>query len=108
MGKIAQEFYCNDCDGFILVKLNINLNRRITVKCPNCGHQHPRSIKDGVIYESATGINGQEIDEIMPTKAAYSKTSILATKSSRDGITPTTQVSPEIMARWVERFGARV
>jgi hypothetical protein len=107
MSKIAQEFYCNDCDGYILVKLNISLNRRIQVKCPSCGRLHPRAVKEGLIVESYHDTTG-DTENIVPTKAAYSKTSLLDTRASRGGVTPDNKIAPEVMARWVERFGARV
>lgn len=70
MERVWQEFYCNDCHGYIRLKLNMVLNYSVVVVCPNCDRKHPRVIKDGRIYE---GGNGRTADEICPPKAAYSK-----------------------------------
>lgn len=83
MDKVFQEFYCNDCNGYIRFKLNQSLNRSIVVVCPNCGRQHPRSIKNGLVYEGGDSNNKEEI---CPPTSAYSKTAILASKYARDAI----------------------
>ena len=69
--KIWQEFYCNDFDGYINIKINIAINQAVRVVCPSCGRLHPRKIKDGQIYEG--GKEGQG-EELLPPKSAYSKT----------------------------------
>ena len=107
MAKIVQEFHCNDCVGYFRVKLNMALNHSVDVVCPNCGHHHPRIIKDGVIFEGSR--NGGE--EICPPKSAYSKTSIFEKAHHERGgkIVPSeAEISPEIKHRWFERFGLRV
>lgn len=70
MDRVWQEFYCNDCHGYILVKLNMALNHSVEVKCPNCGRKHPRTIRNGVIAEDVA--RGTP-EEICPPKSAYSK-----------------------------------
>lgn len=49
MARETFEFYCNDCIGWFLVNLNIAKRGDILVVCPNCAHEHPRSIADGKI-----------------------------------------------------------
>lgn len=87
MDKITQEFYCNDCDGYFRVKLNMALNRRVEIVCPNCKHHHPRGIKDGRIVE-AYSPRDASTEEICPPKSAYSKESIAIKmmKNARDGV----------------------
>ena len=72
--KVTQEFYCNGCDGYFRVRLNIALDRNVVVVCPNCGHRHARGIKKGVIIE-AYG-KGDNDEEIWPPRSAYSKESL--------------------------------
>ncbi len=105
MSKVAQEFYCNDCDGYVRLKLNMALNQRVRVVCPNCGHQHPRELRDGVIYEC---YHSADAETICPPKSSYSKTSLLAPKHSREGVRIDDQTSPELRLLWFERFGTRV
>jgi len=73
--RIYQEFYCNDCTGYFGVKLNIALNYSVVVVCPNCGRKHPRTIKDGHIFEDTYCPRGREkyVEEIVPPPSAYHK-----------------------------------
>jgi hypothetical protein len=95
MAKRLFEFYCNDCNGWILVNLNEDLRGEFTILCPECGRKHPRRIENGEMmmpqgYEIRTppGVKvGMSIvrnnkeqnndDVIVPMKSAYSKTSRL-------------------------------
>lgn len=73
--RVLQEFYCNDCDGYIVIKLNMAINRRIDLHCPNCNRRHPRVVDNGQIFErggSNTAVSG-EVEVIRPMKSAYSK-----------------------------------
>jgi hypothetical protein len=73
--RIYQEFYCNDCNGYFGVKINIALNYSVVMVCPNCGRKHPRTIKDGKIFErtyEARG-GGRHEEEIVPPPSAYHK-----------------------------------
>lgn len=93
--RIPQEFYCNECDGYFLANLNVHLNIKVTVICPNCGHNHNRVIKNGVILESFESFNRHE--EIMCLKCTYQKTPYTSRmkKGARAG-------SP-LDDRWVEK-----
>jgi len=67
-----QEFYCGECVGYFMVKLNMALNYEVHIKCPKCGHEHRRVIKDGEIYEN--GRYQVDIKETVHTTiATYSK-----------------------------------
>ena len=46
MARAVYEFYCNDCDGWILLTLSEALRGRYMVECPNCHHRHPRTLND--------------------------------------------------------------
>jgi len=70
--RVWQEFYCNDCDGYIRIKLNMSLNFEIEVVCPECGRKHPRVIKDGQIFEKGSRF-AEYREEICPPKSAYHK-----------------------------------
>ena len=73
---IWQEFNCRKsgegCGGFILVRLNIALNRRITIICPSCKHEHERVINKGLIVDDThRGKKAQEV--FTPLMSAWSK-----------------------------------
>lgn len=88
MSRVSQEFYCGECNGYFVVRLNMAINHRVEIICPNCGHQHLRNIVDGVIYEKGR-YDGKAVEEIMPTKASYSKksrTEAMVNSAKRDGV----------------------
>jgi predicted RNA-binding Zn-ribbon protein involved in translation (DUF1610 family) len=73
MSSISQEFYCHECNGYFLVRLNMAINHEAEIICPNCGHEHRRCIIDGQIFEK--GRNSTAVKEkIRTTKVNYSKT----------------------------------
>lgn len=76
MSSVWQEIHCTKsgggCGGFILVKLDVSLNHRVTVICPKCQHQHQRCVKDGQIVEDGR-FTGEAKEELCPTIAAWSE-----------------------------------
>ena len=88
MGKILQEFYCGNCQGYFCVSLNTALNYEVEVRCPNCGHEHRRCIVDGVIFENGRFQTNVK-EKILVSKATYSKTPLTDTMKNsrkRDGV----------------------
>jgi len=71
-GRITQEFYCGECSGYFLVRLNMELNSVVMIRCPKCSHLHQRCINDGQIFEK--GRHQTSVKEnIRTTMATYSK-----------------------------------
>ena len=100
------EFFCNDCNGWIMLTLNPNLRGTFVVECPKCGRKHPRCFKDGQMkmppgYEdevkalkaerriSIERDGGDESgrDVIKPLMSAYSKESRLEKLRAELGFT---------------------
>jgi hypothetical protein len=91
MARRIFEFYCNDCDGWILVNLNEELRGSILVQCPACGRRHPRTLVNGELATPTFEVKiagkskvhivrgGSDLaDEvIVPMPSAYSKESRL-------------------------------
>lgn len=109
--RVWQEFYCNDCNGFFTVKINLALNQQILLCCPgpDCTRKHPRNIKNGIIYEGGREDHGEEI--IVP-KSAYSKKpltkAMLERYKPRGGVAITERdpmADAIIRDSWIERFG---
>lgn len=105
--RASQEFYCGECNGYFMVRLNMALNHEVHVKCPNCGHEHRRVVQDGIIYES--GRYGSDVKErVLTTIATYHKEPITermikahAKKQyagRRDGV----KMTSEQLERWAE------
>ena len=47
--EVRTEIYCHECNGYVRFTLDDSLNGNHIITCPNCGHEHCRVIKDGVI-----------------------------------------------------------
>ncbi len=103
MGRIAQEFYCGECQGYFLIQLNMALNMEVHIVCPNCGHEHRRCIKDGQIYENGR-YESKVKEEILCTRASYSKEPLTAKMKSpschrRDGVP---LLDEDMKQRWLQ------
>jgi hypothetical protein len=119
--KIWQEFYCNDCHGYIRLRLNVALSMDILVCCPGkdangnrCIRKHPRNIKNGRIVGDSHVNNAEEI---IPPPSAYSKTpwtkiavgSREAIEIEEKDIPPRDPALDAILREsWSERFMGRV
>lgn len=105
--RMSQEFYCGECEGYFLVRLNMALNHGILVCCPNCGHEHRRVIKDGVIYENGR-YDASVKEKVLTSKVTYHKEPVTETMKKahadrswggrRDGAT----MSNDQLMRWQE------
>ena len=77
MASVWQEIHCTGsgggCGGFVLVKLDVSLNRRVSLVCPKCQHKHRRAIKDGQVVEEGR-FAGDEQEDLCPTIASWSET----------------------------------
>ena len=71
-----QEFYCTKsgggCGGYIMFPLNNQVNGVVEVVCPNCGHKHQRTVKNGVLGDDGR-FDSNPIQQICPPKPAWSK-----------------------------------
>ena len=77
MERVWQEFYCRDgnggCGGYMMVKLSLAMNRVILVKCPKCGHEHQRSVINGVISLEGRD-NATPAETFTPLLSAWTET----------------------------------
>lgn len=85
------EFYCNDCDGWFRVNLNLEIDGDFLFVCPECAREHPRTVAKGELTMKTKidsrilsggeggrvrrGGNGKE--RILVPKSSYSKKSQL-------------------------------
>ena len=49
--KEKQELHCHECNRYVQFDIDMELNGNHVLNCPNCGHEHCRVVKDGVITE---------------------------------------------------------
>lgn len=114
-GYQVQEFHCNKCPGYVIVRLNMDLNRRVLLVCPMCGRRHQRQIRNGVLYDVNKFNDESNIEEIHVPKSAFSKkprTHAMEEASKRNGLWQTLRDgavidSPRslIEESWFDRYG---
>jgi hypothetical protein len=68
--RIHVEFYCQGCDHYIYIWLNLQLTGNHIMNCPNCGRKHYRAIKNGIITKDRYDKNLPDNHEIVATKSA--------------------------------------
>ena len=76
--NIAQEIFCHDCRKYVQFNIDTELDGNHVVICPNCGHEHCRVVKNGVI----TGDRWDSRNNTYAVSAStitYSSTSTYAT-----------------------------
>jgi predicted nucleic acid-binding Zn-ribbon protein len=72
MPRQLMEFQCTNCQKVFDFKLNTSLNGNYRIHCPNCGHIHYRTVKDGKITDQRFPENDSKIliEDIVPTKSS--------------------------------------
>lgn len=107
---VHQEFYCNECDGYFMVPLNMALNINVIVNCPNpdCRHQHRRHIRDGVLKDQHR--SGGTVQDILIPRSAYRKEPLhrKSRRYMRDGQVVSDPSRDLVQDRWSEIYGGRL
>lgn len=47
--RVMIEFYCQECDHYTYIRMNLSLSGNHIMNCPNCNHKHYRAVKKGII-----------------------------------------------------------
>ncbi len=96
--KIRSELWCHDCDNYVQFTLDDELNGNHLIKCPKCGHEHCRVIKDGkVTSDRWDSRNGQRQQIFYAANISYSSSS---TEITYDSNTTTTGGSSYLYSSW--------
>ena len=48
----AQELYCHGCGRYVRFKLDLSINGKYRLRCPNCNHDHYRVVRNGRITDT--------------------------------------------------------
>lgn len=73
-----QELYCHDCGNYVQFDIDIEMNGNHILKCPKCGHEHCRVVKDGVITSDRWDSRNPN-DAIYATNITYTNVSTFTT-----------------------------
>ena len=103
MSKVTKEFLCTECHKYFDIKLNMSLDGNYRIHCPNCGHIHYRTIKQGTITDTRFPDNHESIliEDIYPMKSSCREFQKETIKDSEVGGSFMHQL-------WVEKFSAYV
>ena len=80
--KERQELYCHECGGYVQFNLDTEINGNHILKCPKCGHEHCRVVKDGKITGVRWDSKNNSRINIPPTYTNWSTQSTYDTTSS--------------------------
>ena len=74
---------CHVCNKMFIAELDFSINGDNIIECPNCGHEHYRTIKDGKITEArwdsskiVTRVKGKSVWKSNVIKARTSSVSV--------------------------------
>jgi hypothetical protein len=88
-----QELHCHDCNQYVQFDMDMSLNGNHVLNCPNCGHEHCRVVKDGIITsERWDQRNGTPI---WVTTASMTNTTVSTWDTSNAGTSLTIQVASD-------------
>jgi hypothetical protein len=76
-----QELWCHNCSRYVQFSVDLELDGRHIIKCPNCDHEHYRVVNKGVISEERWGSNNN-VPSFFATYLTSSTTSITASTST--------------------------
>jgi len=51
----SQELHCHNCNRYVQFEVDLELNGNYVLDCPNCGHKHYRTVRDGRITDQRWG-----------------------------------------------------
>lgn len=46
-----QELHCHNCNNYVQFNMDMEMDGNHVLKCPKCGHEHCRVVKNGVITD---------------------------------------------------------
>lgn len=66
-----QEFKCNKCPGFWVLRLHRKMQGKVLLVCPKCGRRHQRDVIEGVIKDVGKQSNEGNIQEIISPTSCF-------------------------------------
>lgn len=77
-----QELWCHDCSKYVQFDVDVALNGNHVMECPNCGHEHCRVVRDGVITDIRWGQRNGPTYSVATTNATVSTNSTFYSSTS--------------------------
>jgi hypothetical protein len=64
------EFYCQECDHYLYVRISLALDGNHIIRCPNCNHKHYRLVRRGIITKERFDSHHATAAEVRVPKSA--------------------------------------
>lgn len=77
-----QELYCHDCGHYVQFNIDTALDGNHVFKCPVCGHEHCRVVKNGEITDIRWDSRNGMTHQVSISTVTYSTQSTYAVTSS--------------------------
>lgn len=74
-----QEIWCHACSMYVQFDMDMELNGNHVLHCPNCGHEHCRVVKDGIITDDRWDQRNGNTYAVSSTSSTFSTTSVTMT-----------------------------
>lgn len=79
-----QELYCHECDNYVQFEMDMDLSGNHVLKCPVCGHEHCRVVKNGIITSDRWDSRNRNTYYISATSTTVSSQSTWNTSTATD------------------------
>ena len=76
-----QELFCHECRNYVQFNIPAE-NGNLVVECPNCGHEHLRVVKNGVITEDRWGSRNNNNPTMYASGTAYTTSSYITVSAT--------------------------
>jgi len=80
--KEAQELHCHACNRYVQFVIDLSMEGRHVLKCPNCGHEHYRIVQNGRITAERWGQDPAQMQTYYIGGATSTATSMDSQSSS--------------------------
>jgi hypothetical protein len=79
---LKTEIYCHNCQSYIQFELDTTLNGNHVLKCPKCGHEHCRVVKDGQVTDDRWSSRNPTYQVATYASTTWTQMSTLTTATS--------------------------
>ena len=89
MSLEKQEIFCHECGNYVQFDIDVSLNGNHVLKCPSCGHEHCRVVKNGIITEDRWDSRNPTFN-VSPNSITYTNLSTFTTFAQSNSSTTVT------------------
>lgn len=80
--KRRQELHCHECDKYVQFIIDASLDGNHVLNCPNCGHEHCRVVKDGLITGERWDSRNGDTYNIAMSNTAWTNNAVITASST--------------------------